>query len=253
MCSMLSGNQLIVFDELESTNDYAIGLLSHQHPQDGTVVFARHQTKGRGQRNRIWLTESGKNLTFSVIWKPHALDVKQSFLLIQSVAVAISDYLEQIGLSHIGIKWPNDVYVNNRKIAGILMESSVKNNFLSWVVTGVGLNVNQTKFPPELGQATSILLEKDEILGVETVLHDLLKAMDKWHIKLKTAQHSEIQQVYKSRLWGLNREVEFYLAENKTPQTGAICGVDELGRIVLALPDGSRAAFHHHQITLSFL
>ena len=150
---MESKFQIKWFDELESTNDE---LLRHVGDYDNlSVVAAVNQTAGRGQRGNRWLSAPGDNLTFSLLLKPVALPVREAMAISCWASLAVRDALQGVGVSAV-IKWPNDLYVGNRKITGMLVENGLEGPDIAWSVVGIGINLNQTEFPGELMNATSV-------------------------------------------------------------------------------------------------
>ena len=148
----------IWFETLDSTNSEA---LRHPERYDNlSVVAARTQSAGRGQRGNRWLSESGANLTFSLVLDfsaegMKALPVRDQFMLSRAASLAIRDFLLQEGVDAL-IKWPNDVYVRNRKICGMLIENTLNGAFLERSVIGIGLNLNQKAFPVEVTHPVSL-------------------------------------------------------------------------------------------------
>ena len=150
---MESKFQIKWFDELESTNDE---LLRHVGDYDNlSVVAAVNQTAGRGQRGNRWLSAPGDNLTFSLLLKPVGLPVREAMALSCWASLAVRDSLQGVGVPAV-IKWPNDLYVGNRKITGMLVENGLDGPDIAWSVVGIGINLNQTEFPGELMNATSV-------------------------------------------------------------------------------------------------
>lgn len=150
---MESKFQIKWFDELESTNDE---LLRHVGDYDNlSVVAAVNQTAGRGQRGNRWLSAPGDNLTFSLLLKPVGLPVREAMALSCWASLAVRDALQGVGVPAV-IKWPNDLYVGNRKITGMLVENGLDGADIAWSVVGIGINLNQTEFPGELMNATSV-------------------------------------------------------------------------------------------------
>jgi len=159
------------FDELKSTNDELLGQV---YLYDNlSVVAARKQTRGRGQRGNSWLSRPGENLTFSFLLKPVPMLPAKDFMYMTFLAAgAVRDYLVSLGVDAI-IKWPNDIYVRKRKICGMLIENGLKGEGIEYSVVGIGLNLNQTEFPGELMNPTSVRL----LTGRETKPEDALEAI----------------------------------------------------------------------------
>ena len=136
----------IELPQAQSTNNYAIGAVHAGMAQHGMAVFTHHQTAGKGQRQKQWLSEAGKNIAMSVVLQPPGLALSQSFLLSAAVAVAIQRFFSFYAGDETKIKWPNDVYWRDRKAAGILIENVLQGAEWKAAVIGTGININQTVF-----------------------------------------------------------------------------------------------------------
>ena len=187
-------------DSVDSTNNEVKRRM--ERLSDLSVISAAEQTSGRGQRGNIWLSEPGKNLTFSIAVKyegelfADANPVNQ-FVINGVVSLSIVELLKTYGIDA-RIKLPNDIYVNDKKICGILIEHSVLGSSLVHSIIGVGLNVNQLDFDESLANPTSMLLE---VSGDEMNLPSLLEEL--LDIFLKYAERysaDEIQSLYQSKL-----------------------------------------------------
>src|SRR5690349_7854438 len=165
------GHSVVFMPECHSTNDEASRLIeSSSHVVEGTVVITDSQTSGRGQRGNTWITEPGKNLTFSLLMKPTFLNAQDQFLLNKAFSLGLYDYLNATLQATVKIKWPNDMVVNDKKICGILIENQIQGQNIQNSIVGIGLNVNQENF--SIPTATSMkVLGKDFTL--ENVLHEL--------------------------------------------------------------------------------
>src|SRR5680860_150521 len=135
---------IIVLKDVESTNNYANQLIL-SNAEEGTVVLAQFQKKGRGQQGNQWESQSGKNLLASIILYPKFLKAGNQFLISKMVSLGLVEYLRH-EVRDVSIKWPNDIYIGNKKIAGILIENAIKGRNLFSTVIGVGLNLNQKNF-----------------------------------------------------------------------------------------------------------
>ncbi len=142
---MTIGSTVIRYDRVSSTNSVASALMREEKPEDGTVITASFQDSGRGQAGNIWESEPGKNLLMSIILYPAAVKPEEQFVISQFVSLAVCDLVGRYA-SEVAVKWPNDIYCGNRKIAGILIEHSIIGSRLAGSVAGIGLNVNQLVF-----------------------------------------------------------------------------------------------------------
>ena len=216
---------LLWLESVHSTNTWALERLPEI--PSGTVIAAREQTAGRGQRGNTWFTEPGKNLTFSIVLKPEGLKAGDAHLLNYLASVAVAEFLESYCVSCC-IKWPNDIYVGRKKICGILVENSLSGGCVAASVIGIGININQTQFS-QLANATSLSL----VTGKEYVLEECLEAFmavfESWQPRL-----SSISEVYTSRLFqkGIQARYTDYLRGNEE-FTGTILGVSPDGRLII--------------------
>jgi len=133
-----------------------MGLIRAAMARHGAAVFAREQTKGKGQRNRSWASEKDRNIALSLVLEPQALDPSLPFLLSMAIALATADLYRQLVPDDISIKWPNDLYWRDRKAAGILIENLWQGGQWNFAVAGIGINVNQTDFGELQGKAVSL-------------------------------------------------------------------------------------------------
>lgn len=168
-------SHIIHYESIDSTNNLAKELAG-QGAAEGTLVLAEEQTEGRGRRGRAWLSPGKENLLFSVLLRP-ALPADRVFLLTMILALAAMEAVKTLSGLCPGIKWPNDLYVGMKKLAGILTEFSVTRKEVDWVVLGLGLNVNRR--PETLaGQSTSILQETGVRVSKNQLLYETLKGLE---------------------------------------------------------------------------
>ena len=161
----------IWLDTVDSTNSEALRQLTEL--ESGTVIAAREQTAGRGQRGNTWFTEPGQNLTFSIVLKDLGLPAYEAHLLNYLASVAVAEFLDGYGV-RCSIKWPNDIFVGRGKICGILVENSLSGGEVAASVIGIGININQKEFP-QLSNATSLYRCTGKEYELEACLEDFLK------------------------------------------------------------------------------
>jgi BirA family biotin operon repressor/biotin-[acetyl-CoA-carboxylase] ligase len=249
MSKVIWGTKIIRLPQVNSTNQFAKELSSYIKPVfEGTTVLAEEQLGGKGRKEKEWVSEKNKNLCFSVILFPKFLDSKDLFLLSKAVSLGIWDYLNRQNLINAKIKWPNDLYVGDKKIAGILIENTWKGQELQETVVGVGLNVNQTNFPTHLPNPTSLRLVKNREFNVDEVLKDVFECLDKRYMQLKDKAFDQVNQDYRNHLYGLN-ELKTYDVGG-IPVNGKVRGVDEDGKLKLTTQEGDEQVFDLDQISL---
>jgi BirA family biotin operon repressor/biotin-[acetyl-CoA-carboxylase] ligase len=149
-------NQLIELESVDSTNNYAMARIHEGMATDGMVYIARHQTAGKGQRGKNWVSEPGQNLIMSLVIEPFRLILTQQFLMTAAVALAVLDTMKGFHSKNWKVKWPNDIYWNDRKAGGLLIESVVLGQTWRWAVIGIGINLNQSSFPADILNAISL-------------------------------------------------------------------------------------------------
>lgn len=233
METLFIGKNIIFLPQVGSTNSYATDLLKNVNLPEGTVVHTAHQTAGRGQRNTSWNSDPASNLTASFILKPGFLTAKNQFFLYQVLALACYDAMAEIINSSqfdIKIKWPNDILVNEKKIAGILIENTMQHNRIVWCVAGVGINVNQENFEEGIS-AVSLKTITGNNSDVNMVLKLLCKYLEKYYLWLVNSRFTEIKTCYLNRLFGRQEFREFYVKD--TLKILKIKTVGDTGLLVL--------------------
>ena len=152
MDCLFVGQHIIELSSVDSTNNYLIDLSQNISLLEGTVVIAKEQTAGKGQRNNHWSSEADKSLSISILLKPK-LDVSQQFLFNKFIALSLCQALNDYSLTT-KIKWPNDILINKKKVAGILVENSIRGSKIEKSVVGIGVNINNNI--SQLPSATSL-------------------------------------------------------------------------------------------------
>lgn len=238
--------EIVRLTECPSTN---AALAALADAPEGTVVVCHRQTAGRGQRGNSWEAEPGRNLTFSALLRPEGLGAARQFLLSMSVALAIADaldaVLEQAGApERTRIKWPNDIYVGDRKICGILIENSLDSpETIGHSIAGIGINVNQPEFvsdapnPISLRQLTGVDFDLDDVLGqcVGRVMH--------WFDIAESGNTRLLDGEYDTRLWRRSGVHEYALPDG-TRFRARIMGVESDGRLKLIDTDDTIRRFY---------
>ena len=224
------GSKIVRLTEVDSTNSYASTLIktSPKIITDGMVIYADNQTNGRGQRGSIWETMPNENLTFSIVLKPNLL-VNEQFLLSKICALGILDFLTDLGIKNTSIKWPNDIYVGKQKIAGMLLENTLKNSKIEFCVGGIGININQTVFNEHLQQITSLQLITNKSYNLNQLLNQLLFFIEKRYLQLKAGKLEQINNDYLNHLLGYNTERTYLINNQKF--LGVISGVATSGKL----------------------
>lgn len=222
--------------EVDSTNLYLYQYIAKNKPIEGFVVWADKQYAGRGQLGSKWLATEALNLTTSILLLPKWLAAKDQFLLSQSIALSIVDLLlaYNIPKEKIAIKWPNDIYVQNTKIAGILIENTLKGHFIEESIVGIGLNINQTDFKENGLHATSLSLVLGKNFSIVAVLSDLCLFVEQRYMLLKQREkNAQIQAAYIEYLYQYNILKTYKIAATNTLILAKIVGLTPEGKLIL--------------------
>ena len=230
------------FEEVTSTNDLA----REEQFVHGDVLWAERQTAGRGQRGHTWLSEEEVNLTFSLVVEPRFLPAKEQFFLSAATAVALCDCLTRYGIEA-RIKWTNDIYVEDRKIVGILIEHFYAGATLRRTVIGIGLNVNQQRFDPSLPNPTSMLLEGEKRYDREEVLRTFYDCFMARYAQVEQGDGEAILQAYRALIYRLGKEQLFRLPDGEE-LTATIEGIESDGALRLRHEDGKSHSYHFKEI-----
>ena len=197
---MIIGSKLLFLKNLPSTNSYAASLLKEQEVSEGTVVYTNYQSAGRGQGGNKWESEENKNLLISTILFPSIISPTDQFLISMAVSLGVCDFLDQY-TSSISIKWPNDIYVKNDKIAGILIENSIMGDQIEHTLAGIGINLNQTEFVSDAPNPVSLANLSGKQYDINDCLIQLTSDLDKRYKFLITGDFDLIRLDYISRLY----------------------------------------------------
>jgi BirA family transcriptional regulator, biotin operon repressor / biotin---[acetyl-CoA-carboxylase] ligase len=181
------GQNFITLKEVDSTNNFLKGLLSNSKPlMEGTVIMAENQYAGRGQQQNGWHAEPGKNLTFSLLLRPHFLPVPDQFDLTRVISLGVFDALCPILGEKLKIKWPNDIYYGDNKLGGMLIENMILGGQIKNSVIGIGVNINQENFPESLSNAISVKQILHGDYDLKTLLSDICRNIEAYYLHTKT-------------------------------------------------------------------
>lgn len=225
------GRSIYAYEELESTNDTAWEKAIKGEPE-GTVIFAEFQTKGRGRLKRHWYSAKRKGLCFSVILRPQLTPNYVPMITAMS-AVSVAMAVRKLTGSSALIKWPNDIFLNGKKLGGILTEINTELDIIKFVILGIGINVNMDKFPDELKKtATSLKLEDGENYSRIELAREILKSLEDYYNLLLNKKWDEIIAEWKDLSWVLGKRVSVGETE------GQALGIDEQGALIVRQDDG---------------
>lgn len=215
------------FSTLASSNDEA----ALKRYTEGDVIVAESQSAGRGQRGHRWESEVGQNLTFSLVLEPTFVAPANQFLLSEAVALGVVDMLDGYSIGA-KIKWTNDIYVGDRKLAGILIEHKLQGASLAHTIVGIGLNVNQRDFPSDLPNPVSMVQLRHFEFDRDEVLDRLVKTIMARYEQLRSGEDEPLQQDYHNRLYRLGM-LDWYALPSGRRFRGTIMGVRPTGALVI--------------------
>jgi BirA family biotin operon repressor/biotin-[acetyl-CoA-carboxylase] ligase len=251
MKTLFIGQNAIYVKSLASTNTYASELLRQIALSEGSLIYTFEQEKGRGQRGNAWESEPNKNVTLSLVLQPSFITSQHQFLLTKITALAVADLMAEIlqthGILHqIRIKWPNDIYVNDKKIAGILIENYLRETTIQQAIVGVGINVNQAVFQtaPNAISLFSLLHQTTDLQHCIALFCECFEAR---YLQLKNNKLEQLNADYLSLLYRIN-EWSTYQTPGKQVFEGNIKGVSEIGKLQVELISGEIKEFDLKEI-----
>ena len=235
---------LVKLDTTDSTNEY----LRHYTPAEGeamTVAVSRYQTAGRGQGGNKWESEAGKNLLFSVLTHPVSVPARRQFVLSMAAALALRDVLAAI-TGGITLKWPNDVYWNDLKISGTLIETRLSGESITACITGTGVNVNQRIFRSGAPNPVSMVNITGRETDIGRLLADIMQAFCTYYDKACRGEYAYISDRYHEALYRRTGVYEY--ADAQGTFAAETIGVDDNGRLLLRRADGSVKAYGFKEV-----
>lgn len=244
MCQNI-GHTIIKIERTASTNNYATSQVRENEIEAGTVFLAYDQTAGRGQLANRWESEAEKNLTFSIFLQPVFLDIRKQFMLSKAVCLGLESFLSQC-VEGVKIKWPNDIYVADRKICGILIENAIMNGRISQSIVGIGLNINQTRFFSDAPNPVSLKMLTGNDYALDDLLTDLLRQIDRYYQELVAEKFEQLDLEFQQKLYRLEEWHPFQ--DEKHHYTGKIVGVNEIGQLKIEERDGPVHAYHFKEV-----
>ncbi|HTQ27567.1 MAG TPA: biotin--[acetyl-CoA-carboxylase] ligase [Puia sp.] len=195
------GHQLVELKSVDSTNNYAMAKVHAGLAAHGSVFTAYEQTAGKGQRHKKWTSSPGRNITMSIVLEPVFLPPAQQFALSACVALACYHFLKKYIPEGLSIKWPNDLYWNDRKAGGILIESILKGNQWLTAVAGIGINVNQVRFPEGAVNPVSLKQITGKDFDLRNLIGSLCAAVEEKFTELRTGSAAQILDQYNQVLF----------------------------------------------------
>ncbi|MDO4707521.1 MAG: biotin--[acetyl-CoA-carboxylase] ligase [Porphyromonadaceae bacterium] len=244
-------NTLVILNEVDSTNSYLMNMLSQNRdlPQLFTIM-ARSQFSGRGQRGNSWITRPNSELTCSILLRDGSLSPSEQYTVSELAAYGllktIARYLPEENKHNLSIKWPNDIYYGDKKIAGILIEHSITGENIDYSIIGIGLNLNETDFPSDLPNPISLKQITGEDYEPEEVM---LRLRKRFHFMLEEfliGNYAEIHRNYMLHLY--RREGLHPFSDRDGSFLAYIKNVLPTGQIVLEREDGTISTYAFKEV-----
>ncbi|MDR0748613.1 MAG: biotin--[acetyl-CoA-carboxylase] ligase [Tannerellaceae bacterium] len=238
--------RLICLDETGSTNNYLRACLKKEHLPEGSVVVANYQTGGRGQTGNSWESSPGMNLLFSLVLYPEQLLINRQFVISQIASLAVKETLDAY-TSPVAIKWPNDIYLQNKKISGILIENDITGATVCRSIIGVGINLNQTLFesnapnPVSLTQVTGLIYDKQD------VLNRFLRIFYAYYLLVLQEKFTEIKNAYMQALY--RKEGYHPFSDRAGSFSARIYDIETTGHLLLQLENGEMRRYAFKEVS----
>ncbi len=233
----MAGKELLYFDVIDSTNLEAKRRAEEGAPE-GLLIVADKQVAGRGRRGRSWESPAGANIFMTLLLRPsYSADCVSMVTLVMALSVAQA--IEEVSKLPVRIKWPNDIVVNKKKVVGILTELTMEADYVQYMVSGVGINVNQTSFPEEISAtASSLYLEKGQKVNRALLVQKSMEHFDEnYEIFCRTDDMTGLIGAYNTLL--VNREVAVRVLDPRGEYEGIAHGINEKGELIVEKEDGS--------------
>lgn len=237
----------IYYESIDSTNEEMQRIVQKSDIEEGTVILAGFQTSGKGHMGGTWKSEPGKNLLMSILFLPDFLKPEYQFYISRIVSLAL---LELIGsyCDCVTIKWPNDMNIDDKKIAGILIENHLKGDKIEKSIAGIGLNVNQEKFSSDIPDPTSLYMETGCHIDMTKLLDKLLEKLEEKYNMLVNNELDVIYRSYHDHLYGFGEIKNFSSREKKF--RARITGTEPTGELILETDKGKILRFGFKEVNM---
>ena len=238
-------SEIIRVRQTASTNSHLLQLSNVEKLAEGTIVATDHQTQGRGQAGNSWESEPGANLTFSIVLYPTSVKAERQFILSKAISLAVYDFVSDFVPVGVSVKWPNDVYVGEQKIAGILIENFVEGAYLTKTIAGIGVNINQERFLSDAPNPVSLRHLTGKIYPLENclqILHNHIIA----RYRMMTSDPNQLDSDYLQHLYRFGKSSRF--SAGGVSFNAVITGVNRYGMIEMTTETGERKVFGFKEV-----
>lgn len=250
MIELPVGRNVIELPAVDSTNTYLAKLLQTTSLNDGTAIMAQFQSAGRGQRGSAWESERGSNLLVSYLLLPASLQANEHFSFNQAMCLGVRDFVARHTSLPVRIKWPNDIMVGNGKIAGLLIENSIRGSVIHQSIVGIGININQRRFGNYSPQPVSLSMLNDKNYDLHECLHELSQSIGKWYTIFTIGNKRMIRESYSESLFRIGEPAIYETGGRRF--TGTIQGTMPNGELVIVQEDGFEYIFKNKEVKFIF-
>jgi BirA family transcriptional regulator, biotin operon repressor / biotin---[acetyl-CoA-carboxylase] ligase len=241
-------NEITILESVDSTNNYAMGQVHAGVAAHGKAWLALEQKQGKGQLGKEWKTAKGDNITMSTVLDTSALSIQQQFKLSATVAAACHAFVKSYAGDNITIKWPNDIYWNDRKAGGILIENILQGQNWKWAIAGTGMNINQTSFPEHLPNPTSLSVITGDKYIIKELANELHQKILFYWQQLAGGNWELIYHYYNSFLYKKGEPIHLETGNKEIVAT--LKGISEDGKLLVAEAD---EAFDYGKVKVDWL
>lgn len=241
--------RFIRLDTADSTNNVLRSMADAPH---ATVVIAREQTAGRGQRGNSWEAEPGQNVTMSMMIRPRSVSARDQFIISEAVALGVANIMQMLAgdSAEITVKWPNDIYADDLKIAGILIENTLSGSEILSSIAGIGVNINQRLFKSDAPNPVSLYqltgLTQNVAMVAELIASEIISLVDTY---VATGRHDELHAMYLERLWRRSGFHPYVDAATGQSFDAVITDVALTGHLTLRLTDDTLRTYAFKEVT----
>lgn len=236
MCVEQETPRIVRVEEAASTNSLIRELIKDESLPEGSAVVANFQTEGRGQVGNVWESEAGKNLLLSVVLYPSCVPANRQFLISQIAALSVKETLDAY-IEHVSVKWPNDIYWEDKKICGMLIENDISGHHLYCSIIGIGININQPSFRGNAPNPISLYQILGKEIDREEVLSRFFSVFYREYINLLKEAYEDVRVRYRAALY---RGDGFHVYEDADGKFEAcVYDIEPTGHLLLKLNDGS--------------
>jgi BirA family transcriptional regulator, biotin operon repressor / biotin---[acetyl-CoA-carboxylase] ligase len=230
--TLFTGKLIKYLPSCHSTNDIAAQMIqSEDKVFEGTVIITDNQTAGRGQRGNTWEASGGQNLTFSLILKPNFLKASDQFQLNVAISMGVFDFLNDFIDGGLSVKWSNDIYFEDQKMGGILIENTLQGYNIGYSIIGIGLNINQIEFQNSKATSLRKITCNPQQFDLSEMLKCLLENIEKNYLRIKNNDYEPLKFRYLNNMYRFQEW--HYFRKNGQQFLGQIIGIDPTGKLAI--------------------